>query len=235
MSQENKYTYKVIDVVKENENISTLFLSCKDLNISEYKAGQYLTVYFPESNISEGRAYSISSAPAEKNFTITVKSSGEFSKKINALKKGDSILASLPYGYFYIESEKVPLVMIAGGIGITPFRSMIFDLANKEKKREITLFYSVKTFNDLVFKKQFDELAKKNVNFKVKYFITDEEKKNSNVSNSRINATDILSIANDKIKTEFYVCGSTSFTRDMWKELRNNGILEKNIYTEAFF
>ena len=135
--EENKYLYKVIDVIKESHDVSTLVLSCSNFDISDYIAGQYITVYISESNTLEGKAYSISSAPSEKNITVTVKAVGEFSNKLTSLKIGDSVSASLPYGYFCVESEDTPMVMIAGGIGITPLRSMIFDSVTKNANRKI--------------------------------------------------------------------------------------------------
>jgi len=233
MKENDTYYYKVIDIRKESDDVSTIFLDCSDFDILDYKSGQYITVYFPESGTKEGKAYSISSAPSERIFTITVRAVGEFSNKITSLKKGDLLLASKPYGYFYTETEDTPIILIAGGIGITPLRSIVFD--NFKKNREIVLLYSAKNFNDIVFKNQFDELANKNQNFKVKYFLTSEKSDLSCIVNARIQSKDIFDCLKNSTESEFFVCGSISFTRDIWKVIKDLGISDNNIYTEAFF
>ena len=239
--EEAKQQYKVIKNQRETSFVRTLTLAASlenaDKKSVKFIAGQYITVFFPELGTPEGKAYSISSAPAEfkKAFTISVKAIGEFSNKLTAMKAGDTITGSLPYGFFYSESEEVPLVMIAAGIGISPFRSMTADIFNKNPGRPLTLFYSNKTAEEIVFKKYFDEVSKKHPNFKVKYFITREQTGFPNVINERINARRVLVDVPDKEHSEFLICGSISFTRDLWRDLRSVGVPEEMIYTEAFF
>ncbi len=235
MKEEIKKKYIVRDKIVEALGVSTLQFDCD--NEVLYCPGQFINVYFPELGTPEGKAYSISSAPYEGTMNITVRAIGEFSNKLCSMKKGDTVTASLPYGYFYSESEDRPLVLAAAGIGITPFRSMVYDILNKNPNREIILFFSNRTEEDIVFKNEFDELCKKYTNFKVYYFITREEalKENGNTRKGRLNAGTILGFTNRLEDAEFLICGSISFVSDLWKGLKKAGVGEEAIYTEAFF
>jgi ferredoxin-NADP reductase len=232
---ENKCIYVVEKNIKETHDVSTLETHVLNEKMPQYCAGQYITVYFPQSGTPEGKAYSISNPPGTKTLNITVKAMGEFSRKLTALRPGDMITGSLPYGYFYSESTTTPLVLIAAGIGIAPFRSIIGDALSKDPKRSITLFYSSKTSDDVLFKEELDEFMTLYPNFKVIYFLTRETVHHKNIVCTRISKENFLAHAKIVEDAEYMICGSISFTRDMWKMLRSVGILEEKIYTEAFF
>ncbi len=247
MKVEVKKKYIVVKNRKEVDGVCTLELALADNSpLPIYCPGQFITVYFPEMNTPEGKAYSISSAPHENKLSITVKAIGSFSNQLVSLIPGDIVLASLPYGYFFSESGSSHLIMIASGIGVTPFRSMIIHELSKDNLRKITLLYSVKKNTDVLFMKEMQEIEAKYPNFHVYYFITQEKGEGSRALSGRITVDDILGSARGRCITtsegsssvshrEFMICGSISFVRDMWRALRSNGISEVQIYTEAFF
>lgn len=230
-------TYIVTEKIYESDSIFSLKIKLKDGEIPTYNSGQFINIYFPELGTPEGKAYSISSSPQESALMITVRIIGEFSKKLSRLNVGDAFNGSLPYGYFYSESKESKLIMIAGGIGITPFRSMIYDSILQNSSRKITLFYSSRIYKDLVFKKQLDKLAIDHGNFQAHYFLTRESTSDIEISKGRIGIDSIIkNIKNDDSQdNEFLICGSISFVGDIWKSLRSAGIAEDVIYTEAFF
>lgn len=234
---ETKNTYVVKEKIVESATVSTLKLTLLDDKIPAYHSGQFINIYFPELNTPEGKAYSMSGAPHENALIITIKAMGEFSRRLCALQVGDTVTASLPYGYFYSESEENTLVMIAGGIGVTPFRSMIKDSLVRNPSRKLALFYSSRTYDDLVFKDELDHLQKGHKNLKVFYFVTREKKHDPSVIYNRIDIKDILgdSLRKNIAGREFLICGSIPFVSDIWKGLRATGVPEEVIYTEAFF
>ncbi len=228
MKEEIKKTYKVTYVAKETPSVTTLELRATDGN-PEYIPGQFINVYFEEFGKGEGKSYSISSA--SKDIAITVRNIGKFSNKLSNMKVGDILIGTLPYGYFYNEDHSRPIVMIAGGIGIAPFRSMIYNSLNIDSNKEIKLFYSNKSYDEIIFKKEFDILSRKFATFSVKYFITQQSGTNSNITNRRIEIKDIY-ISNNY---DYFICGSIGFVRDFWTSIKKAGIDEMNIYTESFF
>jgi ferredoxin-NADP reductase len=232
MQENNIYT--VEEVEQEATDVVTLKLSSEGI-LPTYKAGQFITIFFPETGHVEGKSYSISSAPHENYLSITVKGIGVFSNKLIAKKVGDTITASLPYGYFYSESETSSLVIVTGGIGIVPFRSMILDSLHINPQKKIILFYANKTNESSVFRQEFDELSRESGGmFTVKYYVT-QEKAGEREKHGRIPVADIVEASKALPYPEFFVCGSIAFVREYWKGFKSSGISEEKIYTEAFF
>ena len=213
----------------------TLFLSLKEEGIPAHIPGQFINVFFPESDTPEGKAYSISSASNGTDFSITVRGIGTFSNRLCALRVGDTLRASLPYGFFYPEREESDLVLIASGIGVTPFRSIIEHSINSHSQRKIALFHTVRTGEDMFFHDEFFFFRKENPRFLTAYFVTQEKDAPKDVIQRRMNADDIITRTTDLHEPEFLICGSISFTGDMWKALKQNGVPQDTMYTEAFF
>ena len=227
--------YIVQRTERETDDVSTIYLWPEKEKRVAYIPGQFITVYLPESGTPQGKAYSISSAPCEHTIALSVQAMGEFSRHLTSLSPGDIVHGSLPYGYFYSESEDSDLVLIAAGIGIAPFRSQIIEMLSKNPRRNITLFYSAKTTKDIVFKKEFDRLESIYKTVRILYHITREKHVGQKMNLGRISGKKIMSVIGKKSTTEFFICGGISFTRDIWRDLRQQGVPEEMICTEAFF
>lgn len=133
-----------------------------------FSAGQYLEWTLGHQNPdSRGnrRYFTIASSPTEKNLHIGIKfypNSSTFKKKLINLSGGDGIIAGQLSGDFILPKDAdQKLCFIAGGIGITPFRSMIKYLLDISQKRDIVLIFSNKTQADVVYKNIFDEAYQK--------------------------------------------------------------------------
>jgi ferredoxin-NADP reductase len=235
MTNEERRAYKVIGKKEEASDVTTLCLVPLNTSRPEFISGQFITVYFPELGLSEGKAYSISSAPYEEGFSITVKDIGAFSHKLSTMEIGDTLTASGPYGFFYSEESDTPLVLLAGGIGIAPFKSIISDILEKSPSRKIDLYYSVKDNVDAVFLETFSSLAGKHPNFTYTLHVTRGPVPDSSCRHGRISVDRIAHLHKEGGDTEYFMCGSIPFVRDMWKGLRGYGIPEERLYTEAFF
>ncbi len=228
--------YLIESKIEEAPGVVTLVMTHENGDIPTFVAGQYITVYVPELSTPEGKAYSISSAPHEQSFSITVRAIGEFSKYLCARSPGESIQASLPYGFFCPESGESDIVMVASGIGITPFRSMLRDIALKNPKRRVCLFHSIRVSSDAVFRQELHDLKNKLPNFSMFHFVTRENSGTiPGAAHRHIELDDILPHVLSPTTTEFLICGSISFTRDLWRALRHANVPEDHVYTEAFF
>lgn len=230
--------YTVREQVSEAPGVASLSLVDERGDVPEFLPGQFINVYFPETNTPEGKAYSISSSPEEKTFSITVRALGEFSNRLCGMGSGDTVEASLPYGFFRPEREDSPLVLLASGIGITPFRSMLRHAALHTPRRPISLFHSVRTLEDAVFRGEFERVKTAMPNLSLSYFVTRESVPSSaraGITARRMESDDILKGVPSTEGAEFLLCGSISFTRDMWRSLKHAGISEDVLYTEAFF
>ncbi|HEV7121606.1 MAG TPA: FAD-binding oxidoreductase, partial [Candidatus Paceibacterota bacterium] len=151
---------KLILTLKERIKVAAdtyefVFTSTRKIN---FKAGQYLewTLAHSKSD-SRGirRYFTIASSPTEKDFRIGVKfykPSSSYKKALLALRPGEQIVASQLAGNFTLPAnKKKKLVFIAGGIGVTPFRSMIQYLIDTKEKRDISLIYSNRSVDDIAY------------------------------------------------------------------------------------
>jgi ring-1,2-phenylacetyl-CoA epoxidase subunit PaaE len=230
----NTVIYTIIKKIQETKDVTTLELKCGD-PLFQFKAGQFITVFFPETGHMEGKSYSISSSPKENCIRITVKKIGVFSSAIVNKNQGEVISGSLPYGYFYPDLKKTSLVMVAGGIAIAPIRSIIVDTLRTSSTRKIILLYCNKTKEETVFKNEFNDLMLTYVGrFEVRYYVTKEQAMLGE-ENGRIPISHITEKTRDLTEREYFICGSIAFVRYYWKGLRELGVREDTIYTEAFF
>ncbi|MDB5237405.1 MAG: hypothetical protein JWL88_507 [Parcubacteria group bacterium] len=133
------------------------FIFATDRRIS-FKAGQYMEWTLPHAHADMRgirRYFTIASSPEEKDLRIGVKfyaKSSSYKKALLALQPGEQIVASQLAGDFVLPtSKKKKLVFIAGGIGVTPFRSMIQYLLDMKERRDITLIYSNRTLDDTAY------------------------------------------------------------------------------------
>lgn len=146
-----------------------------------FAPGQFMHWTLPhEKHDSRGvrRYFTIASSPTQDEITIAVRvpkvNASSFKKTLVDLKQGDQIIAMDAAGEFTLPKDKtIPLVFIAGGIGITPFASMAKWLLDNGQKRDIILLYSNPTEGDIAFKKLFT--AAKKVGIETDYIITSKD------------------------------------------------------------
>jgi len=169
-----------VEKVQNTADCFSFFFDSADIVI--LKAGQHMNFTLPHDNPDDrgtNRFFTIASAPFERRIMITTRIARErsstFKTALMSLKKGQGIAALPPQGEFIIEDYSKSYAFIAGGIGITPFRAILFDLeySKKLKEMEIILFYSNRS-NDIVFKDELDLLGNRNTAFKVRYVISPE-------------------------------------------------------------
>lgn len=126
-------------------------------------AGQYIQLHLPHKGMDERgdkRWFSLSSSPTEPLLSITTKlapKSSTFKQTLQALKPGQEVTMAPPVGFFVLpEDPNIPLAFIAGGIGVTPMRSMVKWLADMGEKRTIQLIYAVNRIEELAFRDIFE-------------------------------------------------------------------------------
>ena len=191
-----------------------------------FVAGQFITVYFPELCVPEGKAYSISSVPGDTELSITVKALGQFSRRLCAMRAGDSFLGSDPYGFFFSEEKETPLVMLAVGIGITPFRSIIKDATEQSSEQKLILIYSNRAPEDAAFVDDLEEWQAHNTNFN---FVTRWTKEDGHIDEQFLKKH-IKNLA----APMYYVAGPAGMVAGTTQLLIEIGVKEDNIRFEEF-
>ncbi len=206
-----------------------------------YRPGQFAFFHFNRPGVDatgEEHAWTIASSPSETDgLMLAIKELGDFTHTIGMTKPGDVVTVHGPFGRFSHRLHKGndELVFIAGGIGITPFRSMIRWLVDRAENRRVLLLYANKSAGDIPF---FDELAQY-----------------SNASGGRVRVVHVLSRADGQWQGEkgridialikkycagdlngktFWICGPGAFTATMIQTLREAGVAQAKIHNEAF-
>jgi len=198
--------------------------------------GQFVNIYFLDDRCGgQGKPYSISSSPKDAFVDITVKKIGKFSSALHDLKIGEQVAMSAPEGYFYPEDRSEDIVFLAGGIGIAPFYSIISDLFEKKQKRDVFLFYSNKTRNDISFSAELNALEKKWDRLKIIYVLTRQPAPFVGCESKRIDADMIKKYARALDGKYYFICGSIGFVKDLWKELKKSGVKNENIKLESLY
>lgn len=191
-----------------------------------FVAGQYLEWTVPHSHPdSRGnrRYFTIASAPTEKEIKLGIKMPAEassFKRTLMDMKKNDPLLAGQLAGDFTLPKDvHQKLVFIAGGIGITPFRSMIQYLVDTKEKREITLLYASASPADFVYQEVFSR-AENKINLKPVYIITKKENVPEKWTGQvgRISAEMIEAEVPDYQQRMFYVSGPNAMV-EAYKDL----------------
>jgi ferredoxin-NADP reductase len=144
--------------------------------------GQFLHYTLPHDSPDDRgieRWFTISSAPFEHNIQITTRLNAErsstFKTALAALEPGDQIEADAPEGDFVVSDPNRNHIFVAGGIGITPFRSILAQLNHDNQPINVELLYANRDENDIPFKEELESIASTHDNFHITYFIGDQK------------------------------------------------------------
>jgi len=223
-----EYLLKVLDIKKISNDISTIrFKSDKQIS---FKPGQFINIYL-EGTKKPAASYSIASSPDKEYIEITVKAVGEFSKRLCNLKKNDAVKAKGPFGHFYLDENK-DLVFIAGGIGICPFKSMLDYAVEKGLKNNITLLYSCRTPDEIVYYNDLNSIKEKNI--KAVLTLTRYEGKDWHGEKGRLSKEMMKKYIKNIHNTVFYVCGLSGMADDIKNILKELNVSDENIKVEAW-
>lgn len=222
-----------------NDTYDFVFLPDRRLR---FKAGQYLEwtlAHEKRDNRGMRRYFTIASSPTEKGITMGVKfyeNPSSYKKALLNMEIGDTIIASQLAGDFVLPRDKnKKLIFIAGGIGITPFRSMIKYLIEMGEKRDIIIFYSNKSLTDIAYKQTFKE-AQALLGIKTVYCLTDLNSIPSDWRGEKgfVDKKMIEKWAPDFKERVFYVSGPRSMVTSFQNNLKVAGIPNYNIITDYF-
>ncbi len=180
------------------------------------------------------RFFSIASAPTENDIKIGIKTfekGSNFKNKLLALKRGDKIYASNLMGDFLLSKKHGKYVFIAGGIGITPFRSMIKNALDKNEKIDAVLFYSCSEESDFIYRDVFESASK--IGLKTIYICSHPSEQFKGVR-ERINSEILIKEVPDYKSRTFYLSGPNVMVNGYKKLLKGLGIRFDKIITDYF-
>ncbi len=246
--------FSVAKKARECEDVCAFYLKPHDGKpLPPFKPGQYLTFQLdiPGRDKPLVRCYSISDGPHRTDYyRVTIKKEKAPPDKpdlppgaassffCDAVKEGDILNVKAPTGHFFLDMTKNnPIVLIAGGVGVTPMLSMANAIAASGSKRETWFFFGVRNTQEHIHKAELEKLAAEHENIHL------------HVCYSRPGANDVkgrdyhhegrvsIELLKELLPSnnfEYYLCGNGAFMKSISDGLEAWGVPEKDVYFEAF-
>lgn len=219
----------------EAENIRTFYF--KPEQLVRYTAGQYTELHIPHKKPDKRgtkRWFTLSSSPTDALLTITTKYAGDdksstFKKALFKLTPGTELHMAEPMGDFVLPKLiQTPLVFVAGGIGITPFHSMLKWLAETDEERPIKLLYGVRSEDEIVFQDTFRAAGVEPT------IIVSEPSDSWGGERGQLSAELILGLEKPSEDTLVYVSGPEPMVQALSRDLRKTGLRKNQLVTDEF-
>jgi len=245
--------FRVDRITQECDDVRSIYLVPHDgKSLPGYMPGQYLTfsLRLPENSKPVVRCYSLSDAPGRPYYRCSIKkvgppvdrpdsSPGLASTHMNeTVKEGDLLDVKSPRGTFVLDTDcDTPIVLLGGGIGVTPMLSMLNTLAVTKSEREAILFYGVRHGGEHIFRHELNALCENHD--KLQQIICYSNPLPSDVSgrdydvDGRVTIEQIRERLHHK-NCEFFLCGPPPFMESLLQGLKSWGVGDGSIHTEAF-
>ena len=215
--------------------------------------GQFLTFRLDIPTATGGteqiiRCYSLSDAPSADGYRVSIKkvpapqgsahpqgrSSNHFHDHVEV---GSLLQVRAPSGHFHIDRSDAPVVLIGGGIGITPMLSMLEWALAEQPGREVWLFYGVRNGHEMIMKSRLESLAAAHPNFHLRVCFSDPKAEDVAVRDyqhrSRVDVH-VLRMQLPLKPYHFYICGPTPIMEALVPALEDWGVPDSRIHFEAF-
>lgn len=207
-----------------------------------FKAGQFVEMTLvdaPETDaLGNGRAFSIASAPHEDGlmFATRVRDSA-FKRALAAMNPGAVVRIDGPFGDLVLHNNsRRPAVLLAGGIGITPFRSIALRAAREKLSHQIFLFYSNRRPTDAPFLEELRGLEAANPNYRFIATLTETQEPQYSWSGEtgRITAGMLSRFLKGAVSPVYYIAGPPAMVSGLRAMLNGSGVDDDDIRAEEF-
>jgi ferredoxin-NADP reductase len=253
-------TFHVESKIQEDASaqVCSFYLVPEDKKpLAAFLPGQFLTFGLDIPAPTGGtqaviRCYSLSDAPQSNSYRISVKrapapAGKQFPPGISSnyfhdhVEVGSQLQVRAPAGHFHLDRSDAPVVLIGGGIGITPMLSMLNCCLSEQPGREVWLFYGVRNRAELVMQAQLQALAEQHRSFHLHLCLSDPQRGELDEHQSgavryhqnRVDVTLLRRLLPLK-PYHFYICGPTRMLQSLVPALEDWGVPDGRIHFEAF-
>ncbi|MDD1776737.1 MAG: ferric reductase-like transmembrane domain-containing protein [Candidatus Helarchaeota archaeon] len=218
--------------IQETHDTVSLHIKGGNMDQFSFLPGQFLLMRFLWKGLWwQVHPFSISACPNGQEVRITVKAEGDYTKALVQINPGTRVVMDGPLGRFTrIASKREKVLFIAAGVGITPIRSVMEDLALLGKN--LLLIYGNKTSKDIIFQEELETLSKK-YKIPIHYFLS-REKAVPPVNAGRIDLQAIQRLVPDLQEREIFLCGPVEMMRSLRISLAKIKFPSEHIHFEKF-
>ncbi|MBI3956541.1 MAG: FAD-dependent oxidoreductase [Candidatus Kerfeldbacteria bacterium] len=223
---------------RATHNVVVLELAPEHGSVFSFKAGQFvmLRLLNDDGTLWRQEAFSICSTPSRTDaIELAFKIYGPFTQRAAALTPGTVVEIAGPYGTFTLDESAQAITFLSGGIGVTPFLSMIRDATERKLPITMRLLYANHTKEDIPYFDELNALAKQNPNLTIVHVISQGDVPAGLACESgRMNDAIIQKHGGDPAHTFYYLCGPPPFMHALSVCLLNSGVSKDRIKLEHF-
>ncbi|MFH1502516.1 MAG: FAD-binding oxidoreductase [Candidatus Eisenbacteria bacterium] len=205
-----------------------------------HRPGSYVQLQAPSPEGPVWRAYSISSPSHETGvveLVVRLVPGGIGSTYAHNLKVDDPVVITGPYGEFRLsEDPEVEVVCVGGGSGMAPMKNIIYSIYERWPDRKCSLFFGCRTTDDVFYKDEFEELARRHPNFRVVYALSDPlpDGEEWGGETGFIHLSVDRHIENDGARRQAFLCGPPPMIEAVMSILDEKGVRESDIFYDKF-
>jgi predicted ferric reductase len=224
-----RHRFTVMGVREEARGVVSVYISGRNLDAMRAEPGQFFRWRFlTRELIWQSHPYSLSAMPRPDMMRITVKARGHHSGSMAHLRPGTRVIAEGPYGAFTPSLSGRRILLIAGGVGITPIRAM-FAALPRRMSAGVTLIYRASHPRDIVFRRELDAIAADR-NATVHYIIGSR----AQLGYDPLAPEELAALVPGLHRYEAYVCGPNGMTQAAVESLQALGLKRRHIHHETF-
>jgi predicted ferric reductase len=222
-----RFRLRVAEVVEEGPGVVSLRIAGRGLDRLKADSGQFfLWRFLARDSWWASHPFSLSATPTNDSMRITVKALGDFSGKIRRVRPGTRVVAEGPFGTFTeLVRRREKVVLIAGGIGITPIRALLEQMTG-----DVTVLYRVVRDDDIIFRDELEELASAR-NIDLRFVVGDHD---TDEGRDLLSPQHLQEIVPDIAEREVYVCGPPAMTNAIRANVRHANVPARFIHAERF-
>lgn len=228
-----RHRFTIEKVVSETPTATSVYITGRNMEKFKAKGGQFALVRFFDKRVAwQEHPFSLSMLPDGTRIRLTIRQLGDFTNLAPTFKPGTRVWVSGPYGAFTHElASKPKIAYIAGGIGITPIRSMIEEKAKSHTATDAILLYGNRSEADTALMAELKPLAKE---LRMPIFNVLSDQPGYKGETGFVDKAKISRLILDVTEREIFLCGPPPMMAGVKKALKELGVPDEQVHYERF-